>query len=194
MNKIYAIRNEGFNFQEFDLDVDDFIDLAPEQYDDLVIHNFSYHNLALLPWWKPISSGFRQITGVPASPIPDIGCWNDATLILSPGAYEALFSSLRDFGEFLPVSVNGDIYYIFNCLTFGKVDEANSEQEIIDGQVMSIKKLQFDMNDVQEKTAFKTKYNHCMNIFCDANLKQAVESHQLKGIIFSDHLVENFGQ
>jgi hypothetical protein len=192
MSNVFLIRNDNYKYQELGLEVDDFIDLIPEDYDELTIHDFSYHNLELSPWWKNVEAEFVQIEHAPSSPVPDISCWIGATLALSPKAYDAVGDLLKPFGEFLPISCNDSTYYLFNCRTFGQVDERQSEQNIVDGEIMSVKRLQFDVVDVQDKVVFKTQYNRCLDMFCGPAFKQRVESKNLSGIVFDTELARQY--
>jgi len=192
MTLIYRIHNDSYNFQEFQLDVDDFIDLIPEDYEELYIYKFSYHNMQLKKWWSGVESAFKTIADKPEAPIPDICTWLGASIVLSPKAFTALSELLSPYGEFLAVTCASKTYHIFNCLTLGQVDEINSAQIIENGTSMGVEKLAFNAVDVDGKIAFKTQFNHCMDLFCNESLKQKVEEAALTGIIFDENLAANF--
>ncbi len=67
----FAIRRDGYNYQELDLEVDDFIEYMSEKLGYNTIHDFSLENLALVKYWKPIRTGFSEIKGE-KNLIPDI--------------------------------------------------------------------------------------------------------------------------
>ena len=144
MTNTYLLTNDGYGFQWLALQVDDFINLMPENYSDAEIFHFSYHNMSLAPWWKNVESHFTQSEDSPLLTIPDVSLWlSGAALVLSAKAYDALQETLTAFGEFLPVNCLGEIYYIFNCLTFGEVDKEQSQHIVEDGSVVGIKSLKF---------------------------------------------------
>jgi len=167
---IFAIRRDGYDYQELDLEVDDFIENLPEDVDYNTIHDFSLENLALAKYWKPLRTGFSEIKGK-KNIIPDISNWINATLFLSPKAYRLLNELLAPFGEFLPVIIGDDTYYIFNCLT--AVEAQNSNESIT-----------FNESSLTDKIVFKTPNQHCIDIFCTDRLKNAIEDFELKGIVF----------
>lgn len=171
---IFAIRRDGYNYQELDLEVDDFIENMPESLNYNTIHDFSVENLALSQYWKPIRAGFSEISGE-KNLIPDISNWIGATLFLSPKAYRFLNEILSPYGEFLPVLIDKETFYIFNCLTVIEAELSNN-------------KLVFDKNNINEKVVFKTPQQQCIDIYCTERLKDAIENFDLKGIIFDTNL------
>jgi hypothetical protein len=171
---IYAIRRDGYSYQELDLEVDDFIEIIPENIDYNRIHDFSVENLALAPYWKPMNTGFAEIEGE-KNLIPDVSNWIGATLFLSPKAHRLLRDLLAPFGEFLPVFIGSETFFIFNCLT---VVQANQSNEVLSVGEASI----------QEKVVFKTLSQQCIDIYCTERLKSAIESFDLKGVVFDKNL------
>ena len=159
---IYAIRRDGYKFQELDLEIDDFIEQVPDNISYHAIHDFSVENIALASFWQPIRTGFSEIEGE-RNFIPDITPWIGATLLLSPKSHRYLYELLRPYGEFLPVIIENDTYQIFNCLTL--VEEHFQEPPT-------------------EKKVFKLREQHCLDVHCTNLLKDAVESFDLRGIIF----------
>ncbi len=191
MNTIYAIRNDGFKFQELDLEVGDFIDAFPEEIDYNTAHDFSIENLAMGKWWTPLTTNFINIEDSSTAPIPDICKWVDATLVLSPKAYRFIGETLKPFGELLPITISGDTFYIFNCLTTAEVDEQKCEKEFHQGEEVGVKVLAFAAEN-QEKLIFKTPYQSCMDLFCSNRLKEVITSFGLTGVIFDEKLVRKF--
>jgi len=166
----YAIRRDGYSYQDLDLEIDDFIEIFPEDMDYNTIHDFSLENLALAQYWKPLRTGFSEIQGE-QNLIPDICNWIDATLFLSPKAYRFLKDTLNPFGEFLPVLIGDDTYYIFNCLTIANGDSSTDE-------------FSFSTESIKDKLIFKAPEQHCIDIYCTDRLKDAIESFDLHGVIF----------
>lgn len=188
---VYAIRNDGYRYQEFDLEIDDILRECPKKIDYEKAHDFSPSNLAMASWWPSINASFRPIEGEDHQPIPDICKWIDATLVLSPKAYRLLGDTLTVWGEFLPVKVNDATFYIFNCLTNVSLDENASEKEIFDGIVMGYKSIAFPKNAV-EKLVFKCPEQNCLDAFSNRQFKAIAEEYELTGILFDENLVREF--
>lgn len=161
--EIYAIRRDGYDYQELDLEIDDFLEIFPENMNYNTIHDFSVENLSLAQYWKPLKTGFSEIHGE-KNLIPDICNWINATLFFSPKAYRFLKETLNPFGEFLPVLIGNDTYYIFNCLT------------IVNGDISA--------ESIKDKLIYKAPEQHCIDIYCTDRLKDAIESFDLRGVIF----------
>ena len=172
--EIFAVRRDSYKFQELDLEIDDFIGNMPEEIGYHAIHDFSLENIALSQYWKPIRTGFSEIKGE-QNLIPDISNWIGATLFLSQKAYRLLNEILAPFGEFLPVNIENDVYYIFNCLTIAKIDDSQDEPS-------------FNKESIENKVVFKTPTLHCIDIFCTERLKNAIEGFELSGVIFDKNI------
>ena len=193
MSNIYRIENDGNAFKWLGLEVHDIIDLMPEEYSLKQIHRFSFHNLSLGENWKDVNATFKPNFDRIDDPIPDISLWlGHASLVLSEKAFATLGDLLKDFGEFLPITCNGNTFHIFNCRVLAAADESKSKQIIFDGEVVGIEKIVFDDSETMGKLIFKSKYNSCLDLFCDDIFKNAVEKYALKGIEFSKDLVPSF--
>lgn len=171
--QIYLIENDGFRYQELDLHINDFIEEFPDDMDTLTIHDFSKHNLALAKYWPDMRTGFSQIEGG-ENLVPDVTCWVGATLLLSPRAYRLLADLLRPFGELLPLWIEKDLYYIFNCLTVCDAEGDDSYQ------------FKFVSSSVGGKALFKPPMDFDCSLFCLEQFKNAVEDFELKGVLFSN--------
>jgi hypothetical protein len=193
MNNIYRIENDGHQFKWLGLEVHDIIDMMPEEYSLKELHRFNYFNLSLANGWNNVNSTFRPNFDRPDDPIPDISLWlGYASLVFSERAFEVLGDMLKGFGEFLPIACNGDTFHIFNCRTLANADESRSKQIIFDGQAVGAEKIAFDDKDVNGKTVFKSKYNACVDLYCDESFKNEVEKYAFKGLVFSTELVPSF--
>ncbi|MDZ7925341.1 MAG: hypothetical protein U5M23_15090 [Marinagarivorans sp.] len=192
MKPVFAIRNAGFNFQEFSFPITSLMALAPASIDQKQLMKFNYHNLSLASWWpENVTAEFKQIPDKEAAPVPDICEWRGASLVLSSRAYECLIALLDSAGEFLPITANGQTYYLFNCLTFGQIDEINSKQDIQNGVFMGVINVRFNSIDIADKAVFKTPFDRCATVFCDDRLKTLVKTNKLTGIEFRDDLADS---
>ena len=166
MMSLYAIRNDGLKFKALDLTSMDVVNNAPEEIDVSDIIGFHRQNTSMKTWWKTPETRFEDIKGVPTGAIPDISLWSGgagSSLVLSPKAYRTLKDSLQAYGEFLPVEVAGETYHIFNCLTFGDVDDAQVEREYVDGTEFGLKHIGFK-DSVNNLLVFKTTIDGCMTL------------------------------
>ena len=126
-HKIYAIRKDAPKYKQLDLSILDITRHVPEEIDLDDIYDFSLKNTEMSEWWETPETKYIDYTGEPPGLIPDISVWIDATLVLSPKADRVIGELLKTTGEFLPVLIGKETYYLFNCLTVGEVDEANSK-------------------------------------------------------------------
>ena len=192
MSTVFAVRNDSYIFQEIDLKIDDVIDARPSDVDEDIVLDFSLNNYAMSDWWPTPDTEFVAIDNDSKALIPDISKWMDTSLVLSPKAYRLLGDTFKEWGEFLPITVRGEIFYIFNCLTFGLVHNNLCEKSYYEGEEVGIKTIVFDNQDVATKLVFKTTYNSCIELYCGDRLKNIVQSYELSGVIFSEILVEDF--
>lgn len=188
---VYALRNDFEKYQDLDYEILDILNAAPEGTGVDNIVKFSIHNTAMKSWWKAPHTQFIKNEGAEDSVIPEICCWNDATLVLSPKAYRLLGDMLSHSGELLPVIVGDDTYYIFNCLEFGEEDEEKCRFEYIDGERYGIEYLEFT-SGVEEKLVFKSKLESCVTLFCSERFKEIVMSYGLAGLVFDKNLIQVF--
>jgi len=188
MSNVYLIVNDGFKYKEFTLRITDVMEIAPSEINQREVMKFNYFNISMKNWWHGLTASFNNIVGDPPADIPDISEWHGGSLVFSRKAYDCLYALLEPHGEFLPVDCDGEIFFVFNCFTLALVDERNSEQNIMDGTFMGIKKIVFNPLDLPGKTIFKTKYDRCFSLYCGDELVQKVNDSGLTGIQFRTHL------
>lgn len=191
MAKIYAIRDDGYEFKTLDLSILDIARHAPENSNPDDILKFSLQNTAMADWWPSIGARFVDNEGYENSPIPDISTGMGATLILSPKAKRYLGELLKNYGELLPVEAEGKIYYVFNCLTFGSEDKSGCQHEYTGDTPIALTALAFK-DDSETLITFKSEFQNCVTVFCNDQFKNAVEEFGLTGVIFDQNLVEQF--
>lgn len=119
---------------------------------------------------------------------PDITFWHHS-LALSEHALSKLESELEDLGEFLPVKVNNQSWYVFNLLTKADsyIDMQNSEKDIENNTQVGIKSLCF--SSTPEHLIFKTDYDSNVRIFCTDKFKNLIEDNELSGLRFDLNFV-----
>lgn len=183
----YAIRKDMPDYQVLDLDLLDVTRNLPDEIDLDSIYDFSQLNTAMASWWQAPETRYVS-TGSKNGQIPDISCWVDATLVLSPKAYRLLKDTLERSGEFLPVEVGGDLHYIFNCFAFGQSDENKCIFNDDEGMRAGLKHLELDPIS-SELLVFKVQVENCLTLFCSDRFKQIINSFELNGLVFDCDLL-----
>jgi len=127
--------------------------------------------------------------------IPDITTWVTGNLVLNTKAYDLLFDKLKGAGEFLPVSIEGIDYYIFNTLNV--IDDScinkDNAQEVIGGGVnVGLENISFNTDGLGNELVFKFKStsDHVLHTYCTENFKQLLADNDLKGLLFTGMVVE----
>ncbi|ROR98676.1 hypothetical protein EDC56_3412 [Sinobacterium caligoides] len=189
MQGIYRINIDSRRFKSLDYSIREVCKQRPAYLARKEVMDFSFNNLSFSSWWpKPEA---RYTGGGPGAEIPDVSLWLDGSLSLSPKANRYLGELLRDCGEFLPVTVNDEVFYIFNCLRFGEEDTAKCHRS--EGYIDTVTELAFE-ESVSELVLFKSKLCRGQTLYCNEIFKRAVESLGLTGIAFStDLLVPELG-
>jgi hypothetical protein len=144
----------------------------------------------LQEWVQPEASFYpsSNFEGL-AEELPDLTIWATGVVVLSPKAYGVLSSELSRSGEFLPISIHGVTYYLFNTL-YIIPDEAMDKSkavEVIDtgvhfGQTNIIFDETFLANE--KVLVFKSDTNKLLHSFCTEDFKKIYEDHGFKGLVF----------
>lgn len=188
MNNVFAIRKDIPKYKVLDLNILDITRDLPDTIDLNSIYDFSQLNTSMESWWVTPDAQYVSTSKQANAVVPDVSCWVDATLTLSPRAHRLLKSLLNEYGEFLPVSISGELHYIFNCFVEG---EANKEACVFndeEGMQAGLKYLEFD-DSVKDLVVFKTKVESCLTLFCTSRFKEIVELFELNGVIFDENLI-----
>ncbi|WP_431685740.1 hypothetical protein [Hahella sp. NBU794] len=187
---IYRMRTNGSDFQELIFDRFLYLNKVSGLAEKRRYLSFFTHNLSLQPLWDDSFSGsFKPFEGRTGGPIPDIRMWTAGAIVLSPKAYRVLAEAIAPYGELLPVNCEGEIYYLFNCLTMVAADELISQRSVSFGAVVSIEKLSFPPTDAM---IFKTDYDNGYSLYCQSALKVLIDQHGLKGMELLEDLSRSF--
>lgn len=137
--------------------------------------------------WQPMTVNFADEDGGYSKDIPDIS-EHHGRLFLSPKAYDLLFETLKDDGEFLPVTYEKGQAYMFNPLCLAEsVEGLNSELSTKD-EFDDITNIAFHADKVSDFTVFKSEFNYFSDLFCLQAVKDLIESEGLKGVWFTPDL------
>jgi hypothetical protein len=125
--------------------------------------------------------------------IPDLTTWVMGNLVLNSKAYEILSEVLKTLGEFLPVSVEGIDYYIFNTLKVidDRYINKDKAREVVDGGINAgVENISFDTDGLDGAYLFKSKTDRVLHTYCNDNFKQLILDKDIKGLLFNEMIIE----
>lgn len=189
MPNVYAIRDNLDGLKSLNLDILDVVESAPSDADFDQLMAFERHNLSMKAWWPGFDVELYSSDDCDDDASPDIRTWVGPSLCLSPKALRLLAPSLEGLGEILPITVNGEAWGIFNCLTMVNADPSKTYRPKILQELGAAEKIGF-FDDAADNRVFKTPDEPCITLFCNDWFKEVVESNDLTGISFSTELVE----
>lgn len=189
MTQYYRIQPEQNEFMAFELDTFDFLNKLGEEFE------LSDFGQPMLEKWQTVNGKFLgRVGGVQT--IPDITTWQTDLLLLNQKAYDALKDTLGTYGEFLPVDVNSETFYLLNVLhrlPDEVIDMDNSEYEIYDEEEVGFKTLSFDASKIpQDSLVFCVQNQFAYNIYCDDRFKKLIEEKGLGGLSFNTTLIDPY--
>jgi hypothetical protein len=184
---IYKIFDDAMNFASFSLDLESVLDILDPHIGEQAAMQFSQLNLALSEYWKPLSITLRS-NDESQNKLPDLTLWRSASCIMSGRALKVLENELSAFGEFLPLTYQGERCALFNCLKQIDADPNNSSRVEEQGYFMDVEHLAFpaDTNELM----FKCPYENNRNLFCSIRFKKLADENRLGGIYFGEDLAE----
>lgn len=175
----------------FELDGYDFLNKLGDEFE------LSDFGKPMLHAWKTVKGKFNP-KAAGATKIPDITIWQTDLLVLNQKAYDLLKDNISSLGEFLPIEVGSDTYYLFNMLerlSDDVIDTNKSEYEYhaTEEKPVGFKSLYFDENNIpQEKWIFCIQNDFAYNAYCDERLKNLIEENSLSGLYFNTTLIEPY--
>lgn len=159
-----------------DIDSDEFM-----EYLDLGSNGLSFKDR-----WGDVEAVFEASPACPeAIEIPNISILNRSTLVFSEKAHAFFQLCISEFGEFLPISVKGFRFYIFNILARSKVDESKCKYTYQEGVVRNVERLVFDEDDVPKNALFFDAHQGFGGIYCNDDFKNSYEEFEMDGLTFT---------
>ena len=148
-------------------------------------------------WIAPEASFFKSenFSGN-GETIPDVTTWKLGYLVLNHKAYEKLNVCLSPSGEFLPITVDGNVFYLFNPL-YIIADEAIDKDfavEIIDSGVhLGQDNVTFDESVLKKDNVavFKTRTDKLVFSYCTDAFKKIIGDNGFKGLVFEEVMATN---
>ncbi|SEA68507.1 hypothetical protein [Alkalimonas amylolytica] len=109
-------------------------------------------------------------------------------------AYDALAADLKHEGEFLPITVDGQSTYLFNCQSFAAEDRSLTERNYLDGEPDGVRSLVFDNADIanNNRCVFRSKLQGCTALYASEKFRLLCEKHNLGGLKFETDLLDIF--
>ncbi len=147
---------------------------------------YSWDNLSLKDAWVDQGGSFDAVKGLKTTQKPDITTWNGANLLLTPKTYNYLKEHLESHGEFLPITIDEQGHYLFNCMNVVTTDKSQSEADIVNDLWMGVKSIEFEKETVYNNLIFKTRFDRCSSLYCGQEFKNLIELSALEGLIFME--------
>lgn len=121
--------------------------------------------------------------------LPDITTWSTGVLVFNPKAYDVFRESLAKSGEFLPVSVYGETYYLFNTLYVipdAAIDKSKAIEVIDTGVHFGQTNVAFDEQLLASEniSVFKSNTNKLLYSFCTDDFKNIYTKNNFNGLVF----------
>lgn len=191
MSAVYQLKNVPERFMSEQTDV---VQLAEQLGDEDLVEtllNRPFANESMKPYWGPVEGKWQSLSSTSAEK-PDISLWDLGCLLLNQRAFTSLKDALAEAGEFLPITVDGELMYIFNCQEWGQEDVSLSERKYLNGYEDGLKSLVFEPGDVITKTVFKSKLAGAGFLYASESFKHLVDDADLQGLRFDTDLLDPF--
>lgn len=141
-------------------------------------------------WVAPNASFYASDNYIGTNEIlPDITTWALGNLVLSPKAYLVFKDIIGPSGEFLPLLVGNDIYYMFNTLYVvpeSAIDRTEAIEVVNSGVHMGQSKVKFDEEQLQGRCLFKSPTNKLTSSFATEEFKSKYDDNGFEGLVFKE--------
>ncbi len=119
--------------------------------------------------------------------LPDVTTWALGNLVLSPKAHQVFKDTLAPSGEFLPLIIGDDTYYMFNTLFVipEKGIDRSQELEVVDSGIhMGQKNVLFNENTLEGRCVFKTATDKLSFSYATEAFKRMYTENHFTGLTF----------
>jgi|TARA_Y100000296_G_scaffold46854_1_gene53729 hypothetical protein len=121
--------------------------------------------------------------------LPDVYTWNGCFLVLSDQAKRDFEDLLASLGEFLPLTLDGQPYYLLSLHNVVNPKPDRAEELLENGIPVGIKSLDFDLPDIGAPAVFKTDFDYFNHVYCTDQFRKRVIASNLEiGIMFVSEL------
>ena len=121
--------------------------------------------------------------------LPDVTTWAQGNLVLSPKAYEVFKDTLAPSGEFLPLIIGDDTYYMFNTLFVIPEEgiDRSHQLEVVNSDVhMGQENVLFDDNSLDGRCVFKTPTDKLSYSYVTEAFKRIYTENHFAGLILEE--------
>jgi hypothetical protein len=120
---------------------------------------------------------------------PDLTTWGTGLVVFSPKAHAIYNDSLLSFGEFLPMTINEETWYLYNTLYVipdAAIDKSRAVEVVDTGVHHGQSNVVFDESFLNKEGVmiFKSTTNKLMHSFCTQNFKKLYEENSFTGLVF----------
>jgi hypothetical protein len=174
--KIYKLTDDYENYYTFTIK-------GVELYSKMPSYSPRFDATARLSEWVTPDGSFYASANYTNNKvaIPDITTWVTGNLILNSAAYKILADKLNRSGEFLPVTIEGIDYYIFNTLKV--IADKNTSK---DQPNKGLESVSFPANELEGIYVFKVTSDNVLHTYCTESFKQLVFDNNLNGLLFNE--------
>ena len=119
--------------------------------------------------------------------LPDITTWAIGNLALNPNAHQVCKDLLESSGEFLPLIIDDEKYYMFNTLFVipeTGIDYSESVDMIDSGVHIGQKNARFILPELGKNIIFKAPTNKLTYSFATQKFVDIYHEHKLNGLQF----------
>lgn len=141
-------------------------------------------------WVIPTATFFKSENFIGSSEVlPDITNWSTGVLAFNSRSYAVFRDYLIESGEFLPITVNGESFYLFNTLYVipdSLIDMKNAVDVIDSGVHAGQSNVSYDEHHLESESIliFKTPTDKLFSSYCTEQFKKLYEEHGFKGLLF----------
>ncbi|MFL0809747.1 MAG: hypothetical protein K6L76_04975 [Agarilytica sp.] len=139
-------------------------------------------------WVAPIASYYASENYAgQGEQLPDVTTWAIGNIVLSPKAYEVFKDLLAPSGEFLPVHVGIDTYYIFNTLYVipeEGIDRSHAVEAVDAGVHTGQERVLFRESVLSDHHVFKSPTNKLSYSFVTEAFKRLYVENSFSGLVF----------
>lgn len=186
---IYRLKPPKNSYEVLDLDLLKFAEIIGDK-DLSLVRSQPRTNESLLARWQPTTCSL-SLEYKNNEPIPDVS-FKGSYLLMTDVAHNKFKSLLENEGEFLPIQVDDNKMYIYNCLSFGEEDKTLCIRKYEDGYEIGLETLVFVIDDVDKRTIFKSKMNGSRTLFVTDKFKSIFDENRFKGLTFDRDLINIF--
>jgi len=141
-------------------------------------------------WVAPKASLFasENYTGS-VETLPDITTWALGNLVLNPKAHAVFKDLIAPSGEFLPLLIGNDTYYMFQTLFVmpdSAIDLSGAVDIVNSGVHMGQDRVKFDEAQLEGRCLFKSPTNKLTFSFATKEFKSKYDEHGFCGLVFKE--------